>query len=108
ITAVLGGGLAALDDQAAMHAAARRNAIDRTEFFQQAKRRKLSPIASATNFVMIDTGRPVRIVIEHFKRRNILVGRPFPPLASHLRVSLGLPDEMAAFWRAWDELPAAG
>jgi histidinol-phosphate/aromatic aminotransferase/cobyric acid decarboxylase-like protein len=55
---------------------------------------------------MMDVGRPVAEVIEHFKTRDILVGRPFPPLNNHLRVSFGRPEEMKAFWRAWDQLPA--
>ncbi len=98
--------LAALDDDAAMHAAVARNAADRAEFARQAQRRNLRPIPSHANFAMIETGRPVRELIQHFQRDNILVGRPFPRMENFLRVSFGKPDEMTAFWQCWDKLPA--
>ena len=102
---VLHGAMAALDDSAAMHAAAQRNARDRAEFLEQAGKRKITLIPSQANFVMMHTGRPVREVIAHFRQQNILVGRPFPPMETYLRVSLGRPAEMQAFWRAWDQMP---
>ena len=34
-----------------------------------------------------------------------LIGRPFPPMDTHIRISLGRPEEMRAFWRTWDMLP---
>jgi histidinol-phosphate aminotransferase len=50
--------------------------------------------ASATNFVMAGIGRPV----EDFRRacaaEGVAVGRPFPPLDRHVRVSVGTMDEM--------------
>ena len=64
-----------------------------------------SDLPSHANFAMVDSGRSVRTVIEHFQRQNILVGRPFPPLETYVRVSFGVPDEMRAFWRTWDEMP---
>jgi histidinol-phosphate aminotransferase len=103
--AVLCAAMAALDDRDGTRASVQRNAADRVEFLRQAQRRKLSTIASHANFAMMDVGRPVPEVIEYFKKRGILVGRPFPPLNSHLRVSFGRPPEMAEFWRAWDQLP---
>ena len=102
---VLQGAMAALDDSAALRAAVERNARDRQEFQRQAGARKVRLIPSQANFVMVHTGRPVREVIAHFRQANILVGRPFPPMETHLRVSLGRPAEMQAFWQAWDEMP---
>jgi histidinol-phosphate/aromatic aminotransferase/cobyric acid decarboxylase-like protein len=32
----------------------------------------------------------------------VLVGAGYPCFEKHIRVSLGLPEEMQAFWRAWD------
>lgn len=47
-------------------------------------------------------------MIDAFKGRKILVGRKFPSLPTWLRVSVGTPDEMAAFVAALRELaPAA-
>lgn len=102
---VLHGALAALEDAAALRAAVRRNARDREEFLRQAGRRKVTVVPSQANFVMVHTGRPAREVIQHFRQQNILVGRPFPPMETYLRVSLGRPAEMQAFWKAWDAMP---
>ena len=44
-----------------------------------------------------------------FRKRGILVGRPFPPMNDYLRVSVGNADEMARFLAAFKEiLPAGG
>jgi histidinol-phosphate aminotransferase len=99
-------GLAALADDASMRAAVTRNAADRQEFMRQAALRKLHPIPSYANFAMVETGRPVRQVIQHFRNDNIAVGRPFPRMENFLRVSFSRPDDMAAFWQTWDKLPA--
>ncbi|MBV9669422.1 MAG: aminotransferase class I/II-fold pyridoxal phosphate-dependent enzyme [Acidobacteriales bacterium] len=96
--------LAALADETAHAHAVARNATDRSEFMKQCAARNVTAIPSATNFVMIETGHPVRKVIEHFRTHNVLVGRPFPPYDTKLRVSLGRPAEMQSFWRAWDAL----
>ena len=102
---VLHGALAALDDAATLRAAIARNARDREEFLRQAKARNVACVPSQANFLMAKTGRPVREVIAHFRQHNIRVGRPFPPMGTHLRVSLGRPAEMQAFWKAWDQMP---
>jgi histidinol-phosphate aminotransferase len=98
--------IAALDDAAYVPAAAQRNARDRAEFVRQAEHRKLKAIPSQANFIMIDSRRPVREVITHFRENNIRVGRPFPPYDTFVRISLGTPGDMTAFWRVWDQLPA--
>jgi histidinol-phosphate aminotransferase len=104
--AVLRGAMAALEDDAGMQHSVRRNAADRAEFMKQAHLRKLSPIPSSGNFAMMDVGRPVPELIEQFKKKNVHVGRPFPPLNTYLRVSFGKPEDMKAFWAAWDQLAA--
>jgi histidinol-phosphate aminotransferase len=100
--------MVSLDDAAAHQRAAQRNAADRDEFMRQAATRKLKPIPSSANFVMMDTGRPIRSLIETFAKNNVLVGRPFPPLETFARISFGLPEEMTAFWRVWDGLKQIG
>ena len=97
----------ALDDAEAIANFIERNADDRQEFFNQAMARSLKPIDSHANFVMMNTLHPAEEVIDHFRRHNILIGRAFPPMHTYIRVSLGLPEEMVAFWRAWDLLPYA-
>jgi len=101
---VMRAALTSLDDAAGHQQAQQRNAADRDEFFRQAGARKLKPISSSTNFVMMSTNRPIRSLIDHFRKSNIRIGRPFPPMDTYARISLGKPDEMKEFWRAWDLL----
>lgn len=50
--------------------------------------------ASEANFLMINLRRDLRPVREACRREGIAVGRPFPPLTTHLRVSIGTMEEM--------------
>lgn len=52
------------------------------------------PVPSQTNFVMVDVKRDVRDFGAACRARGVLVGRPFPPLATQTRISFGTPDEM--------------
>ncbi len=62
-------------------------------------------IPSQTNFFMVSLeGRTVQPVIEEFRAKGILVGRPFPPMLNHLRVSVGLPEEMDRFTKTFKEI----
>jgi len=62
-------------------------------------------IPSQTNFFMVSLhDATVQPTIEAFKAKGILVGRPFPPMVDHLRVSVGLPDEMDKFTKAFKEI----
>jgi len=94
--------MAGLQDTDGLAAAAKRNADDRQEFFNQAMARMLKPIDSHANFVMMNAQRPTEQLIEHFRQNNISIGRKFPAMNTHVRVSLGKPDEMHEFWRVWD------
>src|SRR6266567_3794111 len=96
---------AALDDVDAVNDFVQRNTNDRQEFFNQAMARALKPIDSHANFVMINIFQPAEEVIQHFRKNNILIGRPFPPMDTYIRISLGCPEEMREFWRTWDMLP---
>jgi histidinol-phosphate/aromatic aminotransferase/cobyric acid decarboxylase-like protein len=78
---------------------------DRQEFFNQAMGRALKPIDSHANFVMMNTYHPADDVIQHFRKNNILIGPSFPSMNTHIRVSLGRPEEMRYFWQIWDTLP---
>jgi histidinol-phosphate aminotransferase len=64
-------------------------------------------IPSDANFFMVHLKRPVAPVVEAFKKKGILVGRPFPPLTEHLRVSVGTADEMSRFMVAFKAVMAA-
>jgi histidinol-phosphate aminotransferase len=65
-------------------------------------------VPSEANFFFVHVRRPVPPVIEEFKKKGVLVGRPFPPFMEHLRVSVGTADEMSRFLTAFKEIvPAA-
>ena len=51
-----------------------------------------------------DLKKPVKPVIAEFEKRGVLVGRPFPPMDQHLRVSVGNADEMKRFAAAFREI----
>jgi histidinol-phosphate aminotransferase len=96
--------LTSLDDSAAHRHAVERNAADRDEFMRQAAARKLKPIPSCTNFVMMETHQPIHSLIDSFAKNNVRIGRPFPPMDTYARISLGTPAQMKKFWRVWDGL----
>jgi histidinol-phosphate aminotransferase len=65
-------------------------------------------LPTETNYFMVGIRRDVQPVIEEFRKRGVLVGRPFPPMTQHLRVSVGGEDDMARFMTAFKEIfPAA-
>ena len=63
-------------------------------------------IPSDANFFMVNLKRPVVPVIDEFKKKGVLVGRPFPPMNEHLRVSVGTADEMSRFMVAFRDIMA--
>ncbi len=98
-------GIVALQDKAGTEAMSAKIRADRDAFLAEAKRRNIETLPSYTNFVMMKTGKPIRDVVEYFKGRKIQIGRPFPPMLDYARISLGTPEEMKAFWSAWDKMP---
>jgi histidinol-phosphate aminotransferase len=65
-------------------------------------------IPSEANFFMVHIRRPVAPVIDAFRTRGVLVGRPFPPLLEHLRVSVGTAEEMDRFMSAFKDIVLTG
>mgnify|MGYP003382599433 CR=1 FL=1 len=62
-------------------------------------------IPSQTNFFMVSLhDKTVQPTIEAFREKGVLVGRPFPPMLNHLRVSVGRPEEMDKFLASFKEI----
>jgi histidinol-phosphate aminotransferase len=61
-------------------------------------------IPSQGNFFMVNIRRPVQEVIPEFRQRGVLVGRAFPPMNDHMRISIGLESEMTRFMTAFREI----
>src|SRR5438874_2770960 len=57
-------------------------------------------IPSQANFIMFDCKRPVVSLIKAMKDRNVHVGRLFPPVPNHMRVTIGKKSEMESFLNA--------
>jgi histidinol-phosphate aminotransferase len=64
-------------------------------------------IPSEANFVMIDMKQPVRPVIDGLRQRGVQVGRVFPSLPNHMRVTIGKQSEMETFLSAFRETLSA-
>ena len=58
-------------------------------------------IPSVSNKFMVDTKRPGQEVIDALKKENIYIGRLFPALPTHVRVTVGTREEMEKFKAAF-------
>jgi histidinol-phosphate aminotransferase len=63
-------------------------------------------IPSQANFIMFDCKRPVVPLIKAMKEQNVHVGRLFPALPNHMRLTIGKKSEMETFLAAFREVMA--
>ena len=61
-------------------------------------------VPSQANFLMIDVKRPVRPMIQALGQRGVQVGRVFPALPNHMRVTIGKRPEMETFLTAFRQV----
>jgi histidinol-phosphate aminotransferase len=61
-------------------------------------------IPSQTNFFMVHLRTPVAPIRRAFRERDVAVGRDFPPMLDHLRVSIGTEEEMGRFMNAFEDI----
>jgi histidinol-phosphate aminotransferase len=102
------GGVAALKDTAAQAKVKQDTLALRKKTTGELESMGYSVIPSETNFFMVHVKRPVQPVIDEFRTRSVAVGRPFPPMTEHLRVSIGTAEEMDRFMVAFKQIfPAA-
>lgn len=80
------------------------NAENRGEIFQWLNQHGYSYIPSQSNFFMLDTKRPAKGVIDAMAKRGVMIGRVWPVLPTHSRITIGTRDEMAMFRGAWQEV----
>jgi histidinol-phosphate aminotransferase len=102
------GGVAALKDTAAQERVKRVTRELREKTTAELQALGFSVIPSQTNFFMVHVKRNVVPLAEEFRRKGVLVGRPFPPMTEHLRVSVGTAEEMTRFTTAFKEIFAQG
>jgi len=102
------GGVAALADVAGQ-ARVKQVTLDlRRKTAEDLKALGYSVVPSDANFFMVHIRRPVAPVVAEFRKKGVLVGRPFTGMPEHLRVSIGTPEEMGRFMVAFKEIFAAG
>ena len=99
---------AALTDRALVGREQRLNheAREHTRRFFQSAGYRVSD--SQTNFLMADIRRDTKEFQEACRKLDVLVGRPFPPLATWARVSIGTLDEMQAATEVFKRVLAGG
>jgi histidinol-phosphate aminotransferase len=98
------GAVAALKDTAGQAEIKKRTIALRKKTTSELEAYGYETIPSETNFFMVAIGREIQPVIEEFRQKKVAVGRPFPPMTKHMRVSVGTEDEMARFTAAFKEI----
>jgi histidinol-phosphate aminotransferase len=85
---------AALADPARAGSERARNRDTRRSVQQQFEKAGYRVAPSEANFVMVDVRRDVRAFQAACLQRGVMIARPFPPLTTWARITIGTPDEM--------------
>lgn len=97
---------ASLDDANQVANGRRLNQETRTFVTTQLEAMGYNSIVSHANFIMFDVKRPVVPLIKALKDKNVEVGRLFPALPNHMRLTIGKKNEMEAFLSAFRQVAA--
>ena len=87
-------GLAALSDSARVEWEIAQNHTVREFTLSAFREMGYAVTDSQTNFVWVDVRQPANVFRDACFERDVLVGRDFPPMENHARISLGTLDEM--------------
>jgi histidinol-phosphate aminotransferase len=94
-------GRASVGDAEHVRVGKERNMATRKMVTDELAKSGFKTLPSQANFIMIDIGREVKPVIAAFREHNVHVGRVFPAMPKHLRVTIGRPEQMTAFLDAF-------
>lgn len=97
----LAAAVASLNDPEQVSNGRRLNTRTKQFLSDELKRLGFEHIPSQANFIMIDMKRPVRPLIDAMNSFGVQVGRAFPALPNHMRVTIGKQSEMEAFMSAF-------
>jgi histidinol-phosphate aminotransferase len=97
---------ASLDDRDHVPNGQRLNKEAKTFTTSQLEKMGYKTIPSQANFIMFDCKKPVVPLIRAMKERNVHVGRLFPALPNHMRLTIGKKSEMETFLTAFREVVA--
>jgi len=93
----IAGARASLADTAYVAEGVRRNAATKAKVVSELGRLGYQVVPSQTNFILIALRKDAKPVIDALRDRGVLVGRLFPALPQHLRVTIGTPAQMDRF-----------
>lgn len=97
---------ASLDDPDHVPNGQRLNRESKTFVISELDKMGYKQIPSQANFIMFDCKKPVVPLIKAMKERNVHVGRLFPALPNHMRLTIGKKSEMETFIAAFREVVA--
>ncbi len=98
------GGAAALEDAGYEAKIKELNRQVKAKTVTELKGMGFEVIPSDTNFFMVNVKKDATLVGEEFRKRDILVGRKFPPMNEWVRVSVGTASDMERFLVAFREI----
>jgi histidinol-phosphate aminotransferase len=87
-------GTATLPDEAHIQSEIRLNREAKAYTMKAFQAMGFKPSASQANFIMVPINRDTRAFKDACAKQGVLVGRAFPPLNTHSRISIGTMDEM--------------
>ncbi|HEY2828517.1 MAG TPA: aminotransferase class I/II-fold pyridoxal phosphate-dependent enzyme [Thermoanaerobaculia bacterium] len=93
----LAGAKASIADADHVTLARKRNSDTKAWLAAELQKNQYQLLPSETNFVMIDVRRNVKPLIAQMRGEGVQVGRLFPAMPHHLRVTIGTPEEMERF-----------
>jgi histidinol-phosphate aminotransferase len=93
----LAAAVASLNDPDQVANGKRLNSEAKTFVTAEIEKMGYKQIPSQANFIMFDVKRPVMPLIKALKERNVQVGRLFPALPNHMRLTIGKKSEMEIF-----------
>jgi len=97
---------ASLDDLDHVPTGQRLNREAKTFVTSELDKMGYEQIPSQANFIMFDCKRPVAPLIQAMKERKVHVGRLFPALPNHMRLTIGKKAEMESFVSAFKQVTA--
>ena len=93
----LAGAKASLADPHHVPLARKRNSETKAWLASELRKSQYEVLPSEANFVMIDMRQNVKPLIAQMRGEGVHVGRLFPAMPHHLRVTIGTPEEMERF-----------
>ena len=105
---VLVAAYAALHDDELVPRSLATNSEAKAILYERLNELELEYLPSQTNFVMHRINGELDTYRERMLEADVKVGRPFPPMLSYNRLSLGLPEEMSRFAEILGEFRSKG